>query len=208
MASAGTIYVDFDDVLSHTIEPLVELLERRFGRRVPVAEVEDFDLGRAFGLGPSQLEEFMRLAHRPEQLAALEPKPGAATTLAGWAARGWRVCVVTGRPSATAAASRSWLQRHGMAHDRLACVDKYGRPEPETSDEPRLALSALAEFSFALAVEDSAELAVHLAEEYDVPVALIDRPWNRRLPASSAAAARRIVRCESWAEVAARFPTP
>ena len=36
MADGGHIYVDLDDVLSHTIELLVELLEERFDRRVPV----------------------------------------------------------------------------------------------------------------------------------------------------------------------------
>jgi uncharacterized HAD superfamily protein len=208
VAAGGHIYVDFDDVLSHTIEPLVELLEERFGRRVPVDAVEHFDLGRAFGLATTELEEFMRLVHTPELLAGLEPREGAARTLAGWTARGCRISVMTGRPPGTAEASRAWLRRHRMPHERLACVDKYGRPAAEASDEPCLELSALADFDFALAVEDSAEMAVHLAEQHAVPVALIDRPWNRTLPSANAEAVQRIVRCESWAEVAARFPAP
>lgn len=202
------IYVDLDDVLSETIEPLICLVEERFGRRVALETLREFDLGRAFGLVGSQLDELMRLAHEPECLAGFAPKPGAADTLGHWRASGYDVSIMTGRPPSTARSSREWLHRHDMAHTRLACVDKYGRDDFADASEPLVELEALVEFGFVLAVEDSAEMAMHLALHCEITVALIDRPWNRELGPLPRDAAQRIVRCGDWSEVAEHFATP
>ena len=69
MAAAPRIYVDLDDVLSLTISRLADLLEQRHGRRVAIEDVQHFDLGRSFGLSHTELDDFMRVAHEPEQTA-------------------------------------------------------------------------------------------------------------------------------------------
>ena len=207
-AAKRPIYVDLDDVLSETIGPLIALLEEHFGRRVPLEGIRHFDLARSFGLSPPELDELMQRIHEPELLASFVPKLGAAETLAHWSRRGHAVSIMTGRPPSTAATSRAWLRRHGISHQRLACVDKYDRPDFADSKEPLLRLEALPDFGFVLAVEDSGAMAIHLAEHCNVPVALIDRPWNHDLGTVSARAAALIVRCHSWAEVAERFPSP
>jgi uncharacterized HAD superfamily protein len=207
-AASRPIYVDLDDVLSETIEPLIALLDEHFGRSVSLEQVRDFDLTRSFGLEPEELDELLQRAHEPEQLASFVPKPGAAQTLAAWTRRGHGVSIMTGRPPKTAAASRQWLRRHAMPHERFACVDKYGRPDLGTSQEPCLGLDRLGDFGFVLAVEDSAAMALHLAEHCRVTVALIDRPWNRDLGAPPRRISQHIVRCHGWSEVAERFPAP
>jgi hypothetical protein len=208
MSPAGRIYVDLDDVLSDTIGPLTRLVAQHFGRRVAVDDVVRFDLGDSFGLDPDELESFLRLAHRPEVLEALEPSPGAAPALAAWIERGYAVDVLTGRPPSSAAASRRWLAAHAIPHTSFACVDKYARGDAGAGDEPALALDALAQRGFALAVEDCLEVAALLVERWDVPVALVDRPWNRDLSGLSRSAVAGIVRCSSWAEIAERFTRP
>jgi uncharacterized HAD superfamily protein len=208
VADAGRIYVDLDDVLSQTIDALVALLERHFARRVEIEQVVDFDLGRSFGLAPDELEEFMRLVHQPDVLAALKPSPGAAAALAGWIEHGYAVAVMTGRPPSAASASRRWLIEHRIPHTSFACIDKYARPDWEGAPGRALPLDLLAELDFALAVEDSLEVATLLVERCGMPVALMDRPWNRDLSGLSPAARAGIVRCHDWPELAARFPRP
>lgn len=208
MAHAGRIYVDLDDVLAQTIHALVALLERHFARRVAIEDVVDFDLGRSFGLAPDELEEFMRLVHQPHVLAALEPSPGAAAALASWIERGYAVAVMTGRPPSAAPASRRWLREHRIPHTSFACIDKYARPDWAGPAGRALPLDALADLGFALAVEDSLEVAALLAERCGVPVALMDRPWNRDLSGLDPATRAGIVRCHGWAELASRFPRP
>ena len=57
------IYVDIDDVVSETIERLVELLDQVHGRRVDASEVAHFDLTKSFGLDQDQIDSFMERAH-------------------------------------------------------------------------------------------------------------------------------------------------
>jgi uncharacterized HAD superfamily protein len=86
-------------------------------------------------------------------------------------------------------------------------VDKWNRPSWNDAGLPALQFEEIAELGFDFAVEDSLETAVRLVREFDIPVALIDRPWNRtahRLPSS---VRHRLVRCRSWEEVASRFST-
>jgi uncharacterized HAD superfamily protein len=56
---------------------------------------------------------------------------------------------------------------------------------------------------FSLAVEDSAKMALHLSQKMGIPVALIDRPWNRRANLNP-----KISRYTSWYDIRNDFQTP
>jgi uncharacterized HAD superfamily protein len=202
------VYVDLDDVLAQTVRGLLRLLECHHGQRLEEEQVRHFDLGRSFALAPAELEAFMRLAHDPEELAALEPHPDAARALGAWLAAGYDVFVMTGRPPSTEEDSRGWLQAHAIPHTRVLSVDKYGRRDWGEPAGRALPLDALEALDFALAVEDSLDMAAHLVERCAVRVALMDRPWNRDLSGLSRQAQRGIARCRDWAELLARFPAP
>jgi len=207
VAHSGRIYVDLDDVLSQTIRGLTRLLERHCGRRVDADAVEHFDLARSFDLDAEELRTFMQLAHRPEELDGLEPIPGGARVLASWVERGYAVSVMTGRPPACEPVSRRWLERHEIPHHELQCVDKYAQRQWAGGDRG-VSLDELMEREFRLAIEDSLDVAVHLVERCRVRVALLDRPWNRDTSGLTPTTAAAIVRCQSWEDVAARFPAP
>jgi len=198
--------VDLDDVLAETAQHLVGALARHFGRVRRFEDTLHFDLQRAFGLSAAEHESFMELVHRDDELEAIAPRPGAATVLERWRAAGCEVAVMTGRPPSTEAVSRRWLARHGFAHDRLGFVDKYGRRDWRGGRRRGLPLAALAGHGFSLAVEDSPSTASFLAGRLRVPVALLDRPWNRDPEALGSDARARVVRCRDWSEVAGRFP--
>jgi hypothetical protein len=92
-----------------------------------------------------------------------------------------------------------------VPHDLFACVDKYGRHHgfPE-----RVPLEDLAGSAFRLAIEDSPQMAAFLATHTAATVALLDRPWNRRLPPLDPEPASRVARVADWAEIRSRFPAP
>jgi uncharacterized HAD superfamily protein len=192
------IYVDIDDVLCHTALALTRLLEEHFGRRVAFEEVRWFDLARSFGLSSQDHERLMDLAHEPSVLSSYEPVAGAREVLESWTARGYDVALCTGRPASTAEATRDWLAEHRMPYGSVYFVDKYGRSGHESS----LRLEDVAAMKFELAVEDSHDMATYLAGAARIPVALVDRPWNR------SETHERIVRCSSWPEIARAFPDP
>lgn len=199
------IYVDIDDVLSLTIERLIRLLEDTHGRQVHVEDVLHFDLEKSFGLGEAEIHDFMSRAYTDEEILAIDPVPGAVDVLRTWASEGHSIRLVTGRPPTTNAASRKWLDRHEMHHDELHHLDKWGRPTWNTSGLPALRFDDLHEMNLAFAVEDNLDTAIRLAEDFDLTVALMDRPWNRDVGRLSGAASECLVRCRNWSDVAAVF---
>jgi len=208
MNGAKQIYVDLDDVLAETGRVFLKVLESEFGKRVEWDQVHDYDLGISLGMDESRLTEFMHAVHRPEVLASVEPIPGSRAALASWVEQGYEIEVVTGRPKSTEAVSRKWLKNKRMPHHSLLHVDKYAWEEELLGTSAGVPLARLAGNGYRLAVEDSAEVAIHLTEIVDAPVVVLDRPWNRRRLDEHPNLDGRIVRCESWQEIFDRFPSP
>lgn len=199
--SGRSLYVDIDDVLSQTIESLIDLLEQLHDRRVDVADVQHFDLEKSFSLDASEIARFMDRVHSDEIIESILPAEGAAEVLDLWNERGDTVRLVTGRPPATHHASRRWLETHGLRHESLHHLDKWQRPEWNREALPALGFEEIERFEFEFAVEDSLDTAVRLVEEFDISVALMDRPWNRRVSHLAASTRSRLIRCSDWSEV-------
>lgn len=203
IGSPARLYVDLDDVICQTIELLLSLLDAEFGRKVSVEQVTCFDLGVSFGLSTEDLQRFLDRAHDPEILLQYELCRGAVEGLAALRSMGHEVWIVTGRPTSAAAGTERWLHRAGVPHDRLLFVNKYAGRAYEPGDGVRgTPVSELGDLGFGLAVEDSAEMAARLRDELEVPVLLIDRPWNRTVPEVPG----RVERCAGWDEVMVRLP--
>jgi uncharacterized HAD superfamily protein len=200
--SERSIYVDIDDVLSETIERLVDLLELVHERRVDLDAVEHFDLEKSFGLDPAQLDAFMERAHDDDVILSIAPMFGAADVLSRWDAAGHRITLVTGRPPKTNAASRLWLDTHDFTHETLHHLDKWNRPRWNLDGLPALRFDDIPEFEFDFAVEDSLDTAVRLIEEFEIPVALMDRPWNRSVESVSKKTRGSLIRCSDWTQIA------
>ena len=191
---SARVYVDVDDVLSHTTPALCKLLEHRTGRRVEVASLHTFDLGESLDLGPDELADFMEAAHTAEHLGALAPLEGAAAVLAAWREGGMHISILTGRPLYTRADTHDWLRRHGMVFDRFECVDKYGR------NNGGLDFGAILRERFAWAIEDNLEVALKLADGCAERVLLLDSPWNRSVPSLPPC----VERIADWGEIERR----
>jgi uncharacterized HAD superfamily protein len=199
--SRRSLYVDIDDVLSQTIESLIDLLHHLHDRRVDVADVQHFDLEKSFALDRTEIARFMDHAHSDEIIESILPTEGAVSVLDSWGQRGDTVRLVTGRPPTTYHASRRWLETHGLRHDSLHHLDKWQRPDWNLDELPALRFEDIEAFGFDFAVEDSLDTAVRLVEEYEIPVALMDRPWNRGVSHLGKKTRSRLVRCFGWGDV-------
>lgn len=205
--SGRRIYVDIDDVISETIVALADLHERMHDRRVDPNEVEHFDLSESFGLDTDEIESFMERAHADDFIESITPTPGAAEVLSRWDAAGHRITLVTGRPPTTNAASRRWLDLHRIRHEALHHLDKWKRSSWNAAGLPAIRFGDLPDFDFEFAVEDNLDTAVRLIEELEIPVALMDRPWNRAVEVLSRKTRASLIRCSNWKEVATAFET-
>jgi uncharacterized HAD superfamily protein len=193
--------VDVDDVLACTTEGLVQLVRTRHGRDVQLEDVHDFDLRVSFDLSEAEHDAFLDAAHTSDFLEQLAEFPGCRRVVGHWSESGYAIHVVTGRPPSALEATQRWLATQQIPHDVVTCVDKYGRHGEAPGSQ---SLSSLASSSYALVVEDSADMARFFAEETGASVALMDRPWNR----SAGPLPKRITRVRSWDDILRRFPRP
>ncbi len=177
MVAAKTIYVDLDDVLCQAARHFLLIVEREFGKCIAYEQLTDFDVGQSCGLTPVERDELYRIVHRPEELLAMEPVREAAAALERWRNQGYEIAIVTGRPPESREVSLAWLAKHGICHSSFTVVDKYARFATENTVAIRL--EDLMRREFCWAVEDSLPMARFLAERMQVPVALVDCPWNR-----------------------------
>jgi uncharacterized HAD superfamily protein len=172
-----TIYVDLDDVLCEAARHFLLIVEREFGKRIDYEQLTSFDVGHACQLLPKEREELYRIVHRPEELLQMRPIHEAVEVLRRWKEEDFEVDIVTGRPPESYDASLEWLSRNKISYHSFTMVDKYSRFA--TANTIAIKLAELAEQHFCWAVEDSLPMAQYLASSMNVPVALIDCPWNR-----------------------------
>ena len=171
------IYVDLDDVLCQTARYFLAIVERDFGKKVTYEQLTNFDVGHSCGLSPDERKELYRIVHQPEELLSMAPIAEAIEVLRRWREQGFEIAIVTGRPPESYEVSIEWLAKHEIPCSSFTVVDKYSRFP--TENNVALTLAELAARRFYWAVEDSLPMAQYLAGQMRVPVALIDRPWNR-----------------------------
>jgi uncharacterized protein len=175
--ATNTIYVDMDDVLCQAARHFLVIVEREFGRRIGYEQLTNFDVGHSCGLRPQERDELYRIVHRPEELLQMAVVEEARPVLRRWREEGFKIAIVTGRPPESCEPSLAWLAKHDLPYSSFMMVDKYSRFATEKTTA--ISLEELAMRRFCWAVEDSLPMAEYLAGQMKVPVALIDRPWNR-----------------------------
>ena len=131
----------------------------------------------------------------------VEDEPNAIDVLKDWATQGCHIAIVTGRPTATYEPSLNWLDKHDVPYHSFTMVDKYSRESGDKSIA--ISLEDLSDMDFSLAVEDSASMAQHISQQMGIPVALVDRPWNRTADLNA-----KINRYTSWQHIQKDFPNP
>lgn len=195
----GTIYVDMDDVLCQAARHFLVIVEREFGKQIAYEQLTNFDVGQSCGLRPDERDELYRIVHRPDELLSMAPVSDAIAVLGSWEQRGFEIAIITGRPPETSETSIEWLRKHRVPFHSFTVVDKYSRFA--TKQSGAISLSELAARRFCWAVEDSLPMAQYLADHMKLPVALIDRPWNR-----TDSEHRRISRYPDWPAIAEALP--
>ena len=188
------IYVDFDDCLCETARYFSGIAKRLFGKQVPYEKIRFFNLQESFSLTDEEYELLMIEGHKPEVLLAYEETEGASDSVNSWIDEGHRVSIITGRPYSAYAASREWLDRHGLERVKLYCLNKYGRDSFIKNSDFSLELEDYYKMHFDIAVEDSPHAFKFFEHLPDLKVMVYDRPWNHdvTLPGEN------YIRCCNW----------
>lgn len=188
------IYVDMDDVLCESTRTFVKIVEREFGIHARFENATSFDMKESFGLTQEQFAHFFRLAHLPQTILEFPLVEGANCVLRNWVSQGHEITIVTGRPPETYEASLEWLEKNKIPFSSLVIVDKYLREQGDINTA--ISMERMCEMGFCFAVEDSSVIAEYITGRTGIPVALLDRPWNRNGPLAG-----KIKRCYSWVDI-------
>lgn len=191
------VYIDFDDVICETGRYFSILAKELFDIDLPYAQVQFFNLQKAFDINEEQYNELMRAGHTVENLLAYEETPGASETINKWIDEGHDIKIITGRPFDSYEPSRKWLDDHNLKRAPLFCVDKYGRESFNQDCTYSMKLAELYEMTFDFAIEDSPAAFEHVLHFDNCKIAVFNRPWNvkEKLPNDQ------FVRCENWREI-------
>ena len=166
------IGLDIDGVLADYVGTLLGFLNERLGTRYAAEQVTRSGVGRNLDLPPATYRALKR-EFRDCGLEGLgaRPIPGAVRFLWYLRARGYYICLLTGRP--TAAFKRlvpdtfEWLARHQIPYD--LCVFDPRKADRLGQLGARTRVTAF--------FEDSAEEAIRIAE-LGIPVWLRRAPYN------------------------------
>ena len=192
------IYVDYDDVLSDTTRICIQVANQMFGRNVSYEEVTSFNFQEVFDFTQGEFDDFMNAVHQPDILLSFEPIHGAIDVLNLWDEKGYKVYIVTGRPTSSYESSLEWLSQYHVPHHDFIMVDKYNRKQMD--ERIAISMEEFSKMNFCLAIEDSLEMAEYLSHAMGKPVVLFDKPWNR-----SAKVNGNITRYKSWDQIRKAF---
>jgi uncharacterized HAD superfamily protein len=191
-----SVYVDFDDVLCLTAQSLLEIVFQQYGKTINYENLTSFDLSKCMDITNENVDKILDIAHSDEKITQNDPVNKASEALSMISDMGYAIDIVTGRPPFTKPASEKWLSIYQVPYDNIYFVNKYSRQGNAYNDKETLSLEDIKNMRFAFAVEDSLDTAVFISNNLDIPVFLLDRPWNRKGSADP-----NIKRCQGWEQI-------
>ncbi len=114
------IAIDVDSTLHEYWHQFSDIARRRFGIELPYDQQDSWGIAR---LRPEQVQWCVAESHRPEYVLAAEPYPGAVDVINRWTALGHEVHIASHRAPESHEATAAWLERIGLRHAQLHCVD-------------------------------------------------------------------------------------
>lgn len=171
-------YVDFDDILCETANIICKIASEKYGSTARFEDIKDFNLQKSLNISQMQYEELMHICHSDEILQLYKPINGAQKAINSFVSNGAVVDIVTGRPPHTLEASKAWLQKYGFMYNTIRFVDKYGRC---SDDEKQLAwsLDDVRNSDYDIIIDDAPIMLQFVVDNMNVPVGVLQRPWNK-----------------------------
>jgi len=199
------IYIDVDDVLCQTAKTLLSVLKREFNKVVEYNDIHAFDLQKSFHLSQKDLDHFMKVLHKSDELMKMEIMPHCLEIINNWIKQDYQISIVTGPPVYTIEITKKWLKRNKFQYSDLIFVNKYSKSPPTLNHPNFISLDKLSEQQFTFAIEDSPDMANYLAKNMNLKVALMDRPWNQNQIDKKLEIDGMVVRCKDWKDLQTKF---
>ena|SRR3989344_827983 len=184
------IGIDIDNVIADTTVSYLSEFNAHFGTSIKFEEVTDFyHIETIFSKSKAQVDKFLESKlHRDEFMIRVPPILPASDFIQIWLKKGMSVYYISARPKNIQKVTKKWLVKHGFWWEG-AKLYTFDTDKNYTDIEYKTGIAKFEKLD--IFIEDKKDI----AEAMDIPVALLDRPWN------SGALPRHVKRVYSWEEI-------
>lgn len=158
----------------------VPYLNKHFKKTLTLDDLVEYDLTSILNITEQQFWKWMG-EHEGTIYEQAQLAPNAEQTLHQWT-KHHDLIYITARREHLASITQNWFISRSLPFDHIELVGKHDK------------LDAVREHKLDIFFEDKHDNAVAIAEEFNIPVILMDTPYNR-LPAPE-----NVIRAENWLE--------
>lgn len=194
------IGIDIDNVVSDSYKAFLEKFNTVFGTKIIYEKIDDFYyLEKSSGVDFSETREFInRLIIDETFQMTISPVTDAVSSIKKFHQKGHSIYFITARPKTALNHTKKWLAKHGLAGKNfiLDLFEGTRHHLANLSQTISYKKRIVKEKGIDVLIEDSLEI----SEVMDIPVILIDRPWNRGVTGK-----RNLFRVKTWKEIESLF---
>lgn len=187
------IGIDVDNVIADTYYIFLQEFNKEFNTSILYAELVEFNYLERLGYDPAVIEKFWKKILNPGDLQMkIPPFQNSHQIIKRWRIDGHKIHFVTARPTWIEYITKNWLAYYGLLYDN---VSVYHFDEKQYTHDTKFKKTIVEKESIEVFIEDSREI----AEILDIPVFLLDQPWNQgKLP-------KNVTRVKNWDEIEQQF---
>lgn len=169
------IGIDIDNVISDTYTALIGQFNEVFQTSIQMEEVVTYSYLEEYpGIEKERVQEFiLDFLQRESFSLGIRPYEDAPAIVKKWASCGYSIHYITARPSSLGKITKKWLEKHGF-WVKNATLDLYDESLGYSSDR-EYKRKIIQKIGIDVLIEDSKGN----AEVVDIPVFLLDKPWNK-----------------------------
>ncbi|TWI57782.1 hypothetical protein [Halalkalibacter nanhaiisediminis] len=179
MSTKKRMGLDIDGTVTAP-DTFVPYLNKHFNKTLTLDDIVEYDLTSILNITEQQFWEWMG-EHEGIIYEQAELAPDAEETLLQWT-KHHELIYITARREHLASITQNWFTNRSLPFDHIELVGKHDK------------LDAVREHKLDIFFEDKHDNAVAIAEEFNIPVILMDTPYNR-LPAPD-----NVIRAKNWVE--------
>lgn len=177
--STKRIGLDIDGTITQP-ETFIPYLNKHFKKNLTLDDIVEYDLTNVLNITKEQMMAWMN-EYEPTIYAKAELAPNVEQTLRLWNKK-HKLIYITARREHLKDVTTNWFQHRSVPYDHIELVGHHNK------------IDAVKKHKLDVFFEDKHDNAVAIAEECNIPVVLIDLPYNR-LPVP-----KNVVRVKNWLE--------
>ncbi|SER81487.1 5' nucleotidase, NT5C type [Salisediminibacterium halotolerans] len=174
--------IDIDGTITDP-SSFIPYINRHFNKSLTLEDIQEYDLSVALGISGQEFDRWMQ-HHEPRVYEQSKPAAGALETLKQWR-QNHELYFISARPPAVKDVTYQWFNNHGVPFDHIELLGQHNK------------LHAAKSLEVDMFFEDKHDNAVMISEDCNIPVILMDTPYNRL------AVPQNVHRVSSWNEARA-----